>query len=186
MAKQSAMADNLVLVGRIGAAHGIRGEVRLQSFTGDPLAIAGYGPLATDRAGLDAISIAAARPAGNVLIARLNDVADRSAAEKLNGVGLYLDREKLPAVEDDDDFYQADLIGLEARLETGEPLGDVIAVPNFGAGDLIEVRDAASGRTELYPFTKAVVPVVKVAEGYLIIVPPDETEGEPPPDGEAQ
>ena len=94
---------------------------------------------------------------------------DRNAAEKLNGVELYVDRDKLPPTEDDDDFYHADLIGLEARLADGTVIGEVTAIPNFGAGDLIEVRDARSGDTYLYPFTKAVVPEVRIADGYLVI-----------------
>src|SRR5690606_17058413 len=105
------MADqtNRILLGKIGAAHGIRGEVRLVSHTQDPAAIAAYGPLETDRPGL-VITIAAARRSKNVLIARLAGISDRNAAEALNGVSLYIDRDRLPAIEDEDDFYHADLI----------------------------------------------------------------------------
>ena len=94
----------------------------------------------------------------NVVIARLKGVADRNAAELLNGVSLFLDRSRLPQTDDEDDFYHADLLGLEARLEDGTVIGTVTAIPNFGAGDLIEIRDQRSGDTYLYPFTKAVVP----------------------------
>lgn len=171
-----------LLMGRIGAAHGIKGEVRIQSFTADPLALLGYGPLATSRAGL-VIEIEAARLADTVLVARLKGVPDRTAAERLNGVELFVERGKLPAAEDEDDFYHADLIGLEARLTDGTVLGTVSAVPNFGAGDLLEVRDPRSGDTFLYPFTKASVPEVKVADGYLVIEPPTEADlGEEEPD----
>lgn len=171
------MADqtNRILLGKIGAAHGIRGEVRLVSHTQDPAAIAAYGPLETDRPGL-VITIAAARRSKNVLIARLAGISDRNAAEALNGVSLYIDRDRLPAIEDEDDFYHADLIGLDARLESGVSIGQVIAVPNYGAGDLIEIRDPRSGDTFLLPFTRAVVPAVHIGEGYLVIVPPLETE----------
>lgn len=173
---------NLLLVGRIGAAHGIKGEVRVQSFTEDPLALVSYGPLATSKPGLT-IRILAARTTTNVLVARLEGVNDRTAAEKLNGVELFIDRALLPEPDDEDDFYHADLLGLRAQLADGTVLGKVSAVPNFGAGDLLEVRDERSGDTYLYPFTKAVVPEVKVQEGYLVIEPPIEAElGEEEPD----
>ncbi len=174
--------DNKLLMGRIGAAHGIKGEVRIQSFTEDPLALASYGPLSTNKAGLT-IKILAARTTTNVLVARLEGINDRNAAEKLNGVELYVDRALLPDPDDDDDFYHADLIGLKARLADGSEIGEVMAVPNFGAGDLLEIRDPRSGDTYLYPFSKAVVPEVRIAEGYLMIDPPIEAEpGEEEPD----
>lgn len=174
--------DNKLLMGRIGAAHGIRGEVRIQSFTEDPLALTTYGPLATDKPGLT-IRILSARTTTNVLVARLEGVNDRNAAERLNGVELYVDRAMLPDTDDEDDFYHADLIGLKARLADGSEIGEVLAVPNFGAGDLIEIRDPRSGDTYLYPFSKAVVPEVRIAEGYLLIDPPIEAEpGEEEPD----
>lgn len=173
---------NLLLVGRIGAAHGIKGEVRVQSFTEDPLALASYGPLQTNKPGL-VIRILAARTTTNVLVARLEGVNDRNAAEKLNGVELFIDRALLPDIEDEDDFYHADLLGLRAQLADGTVLGTVSAVPNFGAGDILEVRDERTGDTYLYPFTKAVVPHVKVKDGYLVIEPPIEADpGEEEPD----
>jgi 16S rRNA processing protein RimM len=174
--------DNKLLMGRIGAAHGIKGEVRIQSFTEDPLALVSYGPLSTDKPGL-VIKILSARTTTNVLVARLEGVNDRNAAEKLNGVELYVDRALLPETEDDDDFYHADLIGLKARLADGSEIGEVMAVPNFGAGDLLEIRDPRSGDTYLYPFSKAVVPEVRIKDGYLLIDPPIEAEpGEEEPD----
>ena len=175
-------SDRKLLMGRIGAAHGIKGEVRIQSFTDEPLALLGYGPLATNQPGLT-IEIETARATTNVLVARLKGVTDRTAAEKLNGVELYVDRDKLPPPDEEDDFYHADLIGLEARLSDGTVLGNVTAIPNFGAGDLLEVRDPRTGDTYLYPFTKAVVPEVQIAEGYLVIeVPLDAEPGEEEPD----
>ena len=171
-----------LLMGRIGAAHGIKGEVRIQSFTEDPMALAAYGPLATGKPGL-VVEIETARLAGNVLVARLKGVSDRTAAERLNGTELFVDRERLSPPEDEDDFYHADLVGLEARLTDGRVLGMVSAVPNFGAGDLLEVRDPRSGDTYLYPFTKAAVPEVHVKDGYLVIDPPiDADPGEEEPD----
>jgi 16S rRNA processing protein RimM len=171
-----------LLMGRIGAPHGIKGEVRIQSFTEEPLALLDYGPLSTNRPGL-VIEIETARATTNVLVARLKGVPDRTAAEKLNGVELYVDRDKLPPPDGDDDFYHADLIGLDVRLNDGSVLGKVTAIPNFGAGDLLEVRDERTGDTYLYPFTKAVVPEVRIAEGYLIIeVPTDADPGGEEPD----
>ena len=171
-----------LLLGKIGAAHGIKGEVKVASYTEDPTGLAGYGPLSTNRPGLT-VEIVALRPTGNGLVARLKGVADRTAAERLNGVELYVDRDKLPEVDDEDDFYHADLIGLEARLSTGTVIGKVSAVPNFGAGDLIEVRDQTTGDTFLYPFTRASVPEVHVKEGYLVIDPPvDADPGDEEPD----
>lgn len=174
--------DTKLLMGRIGAAHGIKGEVRIQSFTEDPLALASYGPLSTNKPGLT-IRILAARTTTNVLVARLEGINDRNAAEKLNGVELYVERALLPDTDDDDDFYHADLIGLKARLADGSEIGEVMAVPNFGAGDLLEIRDPRSGDTYLYPFSKAVVPEIRIADGYLLIDPPIEAEpGEEEPD----
>ncbi len=172
-----------ILLGTIGAAHGIKGEVRITSHTQDPEAIASYGPLETSRPGL-AITIETARLNKTVLIARLKGIRDRNAAELLNGVELYIDRDRLPEHDDEDDFYHADLIGLDARLaETGISIGAVIALHNYGAGDLIEIQDPRSGDTFLYPFTKAVVPTIRIGDGYLTIAPPlDADPGEEEPD----
>lgn len=174
--------DNRILMGKIGAAHGIKGEVRITTFTEDPEAIASYGPLETDRPGLT-VTIENARLNKTVLVARVKGVRDRNAAELLNGVSLFVDRDRLPAPDDEDDFYHADLIGLDARLDTGVSIGEVSALLNFGAGDLLEVRDPRSGDTFLYPFTKTVVPTIRIADGFLVISPPLDAEpGEEQPD----
>lgn len=170
-----------ILLGQIGAAHGIKGHVRIAAHTQDPLAIGSYGPLDTDRPGLT-ITLSKLRLHKTVVVAQIKGISDRNAAEALNGVNLFIDRDKLPQPEDEDDFYHADLIGLDARLDSGVSIGQVSALPNFGGGDLIEIRDPQSGDTYLYPFTKAVVPQVNVAEGYLtIIVPLEVDEGEEEP-----
>lgn len=177
-----AAPENRILMGKIGAAHGIKGEVRITTFTGDPEAIASYGPLDTDRPGLT-VTIETARLNKTVLVARLKGVRDRNAAELLNGVLLFIDRSRLPEPDDEDDFYHADLIGLDARLDSGVSIGEVSALLNYGAGDLLEVRDPRSGDTFLYPFTKAVVPTIRIAEGFLVIAPPLDAEpGEEEPD----
>lgn len=175
--QSSRPAELKVLMGRIGAAHGIRGEVRIQSFTENPLDIAAYGPLDTKRG--DTVTIRKARMAKHMVVAVLEGVTDRNQAEKLNGTELFIDRDRLPVTEDEDDFYHTDLIGLEARLTDGTVLGKVLSLPNFGADDLIEIgRNAKS--SVYYPFTRAVVPEIDIDAGYLVIVPPDETvvEGE--------
>src|SRR5690554_2032509 len=124
---------NRILLGQIGAAHGIKGHVRIAAHTQDPLAIGSYGPLETDRPGLT-VTLSKLRLHKNVVVAQIKGIADRTAAENLNGVNLFIDRDKLPPPEDEDDFYHADLIGLEARLDTGVTIGQVSALPNFGAG----------------------------------------------------
>lgn len=173
---------NKILLGQIGAAHGIKGQVRIAAHTQDPEAIGSYGPLDTDRPGLT-VTLTKVRLQKNVVIAHIKGITDRTAAEQLNGVSLFVDRSKLPEPDDEDDFYHTDLIGLDARLESGVSIGKVSAMPNFGASDLIEIRDPQSGDTYLYPFTKAVVPIINIAEGFLIIVVPlDAPEGEEEPD----
>lgn len=166
----------LVLLGRFGAPHGVRGELRLQSFTADPLSIAGYGPL-TDRCGTRTIALLSLRPQGkDMLVARVEGVTDRTGAEALTGVELYVSRSKLPPPEDEDEFYLADLVGLVAETRDGRLIGTIVAVRNFGAGDILEISPAAGGETLMFPFTRAVVPVVSVAAGRVVIEPPEETE----------
>jgi len=169
-----AVGSQRVLVGRIGAAHGIRGEVRIQSFCADPLDIAAYGPLYTDRSD-SVIRLASARRQKDMVIARIEGVTDRTAAERLNGTGLFVPRDRLPATDGDDDFYIADLIGLEARLPEGQRLGSIASIENYGAGDIIEIA-LDTGGTALFAFTRQTVPHVRLEDGYLVIVPPQETE----------
>jgi len=163
-----------VCVGRIGAAHGTRGEVKLWSFTADPMAIADYGALATED-GTRTFTIETLRPGKDFLVARLAGIADRTAAEKLCNLDLYIARERLPRPADADEFYHADLIGLAAVGTDGRELGSVVAIHNFGACDLIEVRPALGGATVMLPFTEAIVPVVDVAGGRIVVDAPEGT-----------
>lgn len=164
--------DRLVLLGRIAGAHGIRGEVKITSFTAVPGDIASYGALADGKGGR--LIIEAIRPLkGMSLAARIAGIADRNAAEALKGVELFIEREKLPET-DDNEWYYADLVGLEALTPEGGKIGEVIAVQNFGAGDLLEIRGANSSRTELYPFTQAVVPVVDIKGGRVVVDAPED------------
>jgi 16S rRNA processing protein RimM len=164
-----------ICVARIGAAHGIRGEVRLWSFTEDPLAVAAYGPLESED-GTQRFQIEALRPAKDHLVARLSGVADRDAAEKLANIRLYVPRERLPPVEDADTFYHADLIGLAAVTPDGAALGTVTAIHNFGAGDIVEIAPEGGGEALLLPFTDAAVPGIDIAGGRIVVVPPATTE----------
>lgn len=159
-------------VAEIGAAHGIAGEVRLRAFTEDPLAVTGFGPLQAEDG--REITIAAARPGKDCLIARIKGVADRTAAERLRNVKLYVTRDKLPAIEEAETFYHADLVGLAAVGPDGGAFGHVVAVQNFGAGDLLEIARTGGGPTVLLPFTDDVVPVVDVANGRVVVNPPRE------------
>ncbi len=160
-----------IRVARIGAAHGIRGEVKLWSFTEDPLAVTSYGPLETAD-GARRFDIEAARLAKDHLVARLKGVADRDAAEKLRNTDLFVPRDRLPPIEDADTFYHADLIGLAAVGEDGATLGTVTAIHNFGAGDLIEIAPAAGGEALLLPFNETTVPAIDLKMGRLVVVPP--------------
>jgi 16S rRNA processing protein RimM len=166
-----------ICVARIGVAHGVRGEVKLWTFTEDPLAVKRYGPLWT-RDGARQFEVTQAREAKGHLVAALKGVATREDAERLNGVELYVARDKLPATGEDE-YYHADLIGLAAVTPLNEPLGRVVAIHNFGAGNLIEIAPP-QGATLLLPFTNAVVPSVDLAGGRVVIELPKEIEGDSP------
>jgi 16S rRNA processing protein RimM len=169
-----------ICVAQVGAPHGIRGEVRLWSFTAHPRAIAGYGALETPD-GSRFLEIETLRSAKDCLIVRFKGVTDRDAAERLCGLALYVARDRLPEPAQDE-FYHADMIGLEAFDRAGKSLGKVIAVHNFGAGDLLDIGQ--SDRTSfLLPFTAATVPSVDIASGRILIDPLpgllEETQGNP-------
>ena len=166
-----------VCVARIGAAHGVRGAVKLWTFTEDPLAVQSYGPLLT-KDGTQQFEISSVRAAKDHLVATFKGIATRTDAEKLNGIELYVPRERLPDT-DGDEYYHADLIGLAAVSAADEPLGRVVAIHNFGAGDIIEIAPPR-GATMLLPFTNAVVPTVDVEGGRVVIELPQEIEGEEP------
>ena len=167
-----------ICVARIGAAHGVRGAVKLWTFTEDPLAVRDYGPLMT-KDGARQFELAQVREAKDHLVATFKGVATREDAERLNGIELYIAREKLPET-DDDEYYHADLIGLAAVNTADEPLGRVAAIHNFGAGDIIEIAPP-HGPTLLLPFTNAVVPTVDLKGGRVVIELPREIEGDDVP-----
>jgi 16S rRNA processing protein RimM len=164
------MASARVCLGQIGAPHGVRGEVRLRSFTADPDAIAAYGPLETEDGHV--VQIESLRRAKDHFVARLAGVADRDAAERLTNIKLYVLRERLPAPDHADEFYHADLIGLAVVDRGGGKLGTVVAVHNFGAGDLLDVQPTNGSKSELVPFDARHVLTVDIAAGHIVIDPP--------------
>jgi 16S rRNA processing protein RimM len=171
---QSDLSRDKVCVARIGAAHGVRGEVKLWSFTEDPAAVADYGPLETQD-GLQRFEIEALRPAKDHFVARIAGIADRDAAEKLRNVDLYIPRARLPKIDEADTFYHTDLIGLKAVTQNGDEVGTVSAIHNFGASDVIEIKPPA-GDSLLMPFTDATVPEIDLGARRIVVVPPTESE----------
>ena len=162
-----------ICVARIGAAHGVRGAVKLWTFTEDPLAVRDYGPLMT-KDGARQFEVANARPAKDHLVATFKGVTTREDAERLNGIELYVARDRFPQIKESDEFYIADLVGLQAVDKHDAVIGDVVAVHNFGAGDLIELKLPDVRDTVLLPFSDAVVPSVDIAGGKIVIEMPAE------------
>jgi 16S rRNA processing protein RimM len=161
-----------ICVARIGAAHGLRGEVRLNSFTADPMAVTQYGALMTEDGGRR-FEIESCRPGKGFLVVRFKGIVDRTAAEQVTNLDLYVPRDRLPAPAPDE-FYHADLIGLCAVGKDGNQIGTVVAIHDFGAGDLLEIRPQAGGSTVMLPFNDAVVPEIDIAGGRIVVVPPAE------------
>lgn len=180
----------MILMGAIIGAHGIKGEVKVKSFAGTPAAIASYGALSDAKGrSFDLALVGKASPskggAGqDILIARVKGVSDRNAAEALKGVELFVARDRLPQIADAEEFYLADLVGLSVRDRAGNDFGRVMAVDNFGAGDVISVDGGSRGAFDV-AFTRALVPVVDVAGGWIELDLPedffDNPEGEPEP-----
>jgi 16S rRNA processing protein RimM len=160
-----------ILVGVFGAPHGIRGEVRVKSYTAHPAAIGDYGAL-YDKNDARNFTLEALRPAGkDMLVVRVKGVCDRNAAEALNGIELFAARKAFPPPEDEE-FYHADLMGLRVENEGGKLLGSVVALHNFGAGDILEIApppDALDRTTAMLAFTRALVPAVDVAAGRIVV-----------------
>ncbi len=170
------MADKtkLVVMGIITNAHGIRGEVKIKSFTENPQDIAAYGPLLVND-GPREVEILRLRPAKGTFVAKLKGIDDRNAAEALKGCKLKIPRQRLPE-PDDDEFYYEDLLGLRVEDEHGQPLGRIKAVQNFGAGDLLEIQPK-KGASFYVPFTRRDVPHVDLAGGLVVVrLPQDDDE----------
>ncbi|NBC31868.1 MAG: 16S rRNA processing protein RimM [Alphaproteobacteria bacterium] len=174
----------LVCLGQISGAHGVRGLVKVRSFTEEPEGLVAYGPL-TDAGGRRIFALSLLSPHKGQFLARIDGLTDREAAAALAGTRLYVPRERLPPPDEADAFYQADLIGLEAVDAAGTSLGQVVAVHDFGAGDVLEVALAAGGPAGgrgslLLPFTRTVVPEVDLGAGRLVVEPPVEAVEEGP------
>jgi 16S rRNA processing protein RimM len=160
-----------IRVARIGAAHGVRGEVKLWPFTQDPMAVASYGTLESED-GARRFDIESLRLVRDFLVARLAGVADRDAADALRNLDLFVPRERLPEIEEANTFYYADLVGLSAVTADGATLGTVTDVHNFGAGDIIEIAPADGGAPLMLSFTEAAVPKVDLQAKQIVVVPP--------------
>ena len=159
--------ENPVLLATIGGAHGIKGEVRVKSFTADPEDVGAYGPLFDAKGGR--YTVKSARFQKSVVIVRFAEIPDRNAAERLNGIDLFVDRSKLPE-EGEDEFYQADLVGLVARTAEGEVIGEIVAFHDFGGGDILEIaREGAA--SIMIPFTSEAVPEVDFDLGHILVEP---------------
>ena len=173
------MAGARICLGQIGAPHGVHGEVRLHSFTAEPAAIASYGPLETEDGRV--FNIESLRPAKRAFVAKLSGIGDRTAAGRLANAKLYVPRERLPDPAEPDQFYHADLIGLRAVDRAGKECGTVIAIHNFGANDLIELRPVDGDKTELLPFDALTVPEIDIANGRLVVELPATDTAMPTP-----
>lgn len=158
-----------VCLGTVVGVHGVRGNVRIKSFTAHPADVAAYGAV-SDESGARRFELTVLGEARGAVLARLSGVADRDAAEALRGLRLYVPRAALPKANEDE-FYHADLIGLPVETREGAALGRVSAVHNFGAGDILELRDD-SGRELLLPFSDAVVPEIDLGAGRIVATPP--------------
>lgn len=170
------MRPKLILVGRVAGGFGVRGEVRITTYTEDPLALLRYGSLLRED-GVIALSLTSARAAKEGIVARAGEVATREEADALRGVRLYVDRATLPPTEDEDEFYRADLIGLRAERPDGTSVGVVKAMHNFGAGDILELDPGGGRPTSYLPFSRASAPEVDLAHGRIVIISAPE-EGE--------
>lgn len=168
------MSSDLIQVGRVAGAFGVRGEVRITSFTADPAALVDYKDLKRED-GSAGLTLTSGRAVKGGVIVRAREVETREQAEALRGLKLYISRDSLPEPEEDE-FYVTDLIGLAVETVEGEALGRVKAVQDFGAGDLLEIAPPEGGATWYLPFTRETVPDVRIADGVVVAVKPDEVE----------
>lgn len=168
------MTDDLICIGAIAGAFGVSGEVRLKSFCSTPTDIASYGPLLSEDSSRE-FHISLTRPVAGGLGARIRGVSTKEQADALRGTSLYVPRNRLPGLPDDE-FYHADLIGLLAHDTGGVALGKVTAVYNHGAGDILEISPAGHKSALLLPFTAAIVPNVDLAAGRIVVDLPEESD----------
>ncbi|NQW02312.1 MAG: ribosome maturation factor RimM [Rhodospirillales bacterium] len=169
MATKPPLAE-LICVGAVTGARGIKGDIRIKSFTDDPEAIASYGPL-YDKTGTKTFDLQITGQAKGQLVGRIKGTPDRNAAEKLKGLQFFVPRDVLPA-PDDDEFYFSDLIGLRVEDREGKSLGTIQSVDDYGAGNVLEIVGVVAGGL-LVPFTKQTVPRVDIGKGLVVVDPPD-------------
>ena len=160
------MEKNKVCLGAIVGVHGIRGEVKIKCFCEDEKHLTAYGALSNEQGDMS-LDIKIVGHSKDLLRAKIKGVEDRTTAEGYIGTGLYIERDKLPSL-DEEEFYHADLIGLDVRNNQGESLGEVNAIYNFGAGDILEVK-TKDGVLEMLPFNKTFVPTINIKDGYIIV-----------------
>jgi len=170
-----------VLLGEISGVHGIRGDILIRTYTESPAAIASYGPL-SDASGNKTFAIKIVRTTDKGVVARVDGISDRTAAEGLRGTKLYVERAKLPETEASQ-FYHSDLIGLEAEAVDGTPLGKIVSIQNFGAGDLLELKPMSGSATEFIPFADQWVPRVDLDAGRVVINRPEPGDSDEDEDG---
>jgi 16S rRNA processing protein RimM len=168
------LSDDLILVGRVAGAFGVRGEVRITSFTAEPMALVDYKTLLRED-GSPGLTLTGGRVAKDGVVAHAKEIETREQAEAARGLRLYIPRAVLPEPEDEDEFYVADLIGMAVVGPDGATLGRVRSVRDFGAGDLLEVEPPA-GESWWLPFTKEAVPEVSMKDRRIVGVRPEETE----------
>ncbi|MBQ1543341.1 16S rRNA processing protein RimM [Caulobacter sp. CCUG 60055] len=166
-------SPRLVLVGRLAGAFGVRGEVRISAYTERPGALLDYAALVRED-GSPGLTLLSGRVAKGDVIARVREIDTKEQADAMRGLRLFVPRQALPAVEDDE-YYLTDLIGLPVETPQGAPVGRIRSVQNFGAGDLLEIQPPA-GAAWWLPFTREAVPTVDIAGGRVVVVRPDETE----------
>lgn len=176
----SDQSGDLICVGVVTGVRGLKGDIRVKSFTANPKDVAAYGPV-YDETGTQRFDIRITGQSKGALITRFSGIADRTAAEGLKGLKLFVPRDKLPKPEEDE-FYFTDLIGLRAEQSDGEVLGTVRTVEDYGGGVFLEIAGGKHGLV-LVPFTKAVVPEVNLTEGRVVIDPPDGLFETPEPEG---
>lgn len=165
------MPESFVCVAKIFAAHGIKGAVKIRSFTEDPLSITQYSPLFNKDGSVEYIlKILSCNQ--DVIIAHIQGVKDRNEAEALRGKELYAIKNDFADIDEDEFFYE-DLVGLKVNLQDGDEYGEIISMQNYGAGDIVEIKLKDSVKTELFAFTKDMFPTINITDGYAVIIPPE-------------
>ena len=177
-------ATKRIVLAHVASAHGIRGDVVIRAHTGNPADVGAYGPL-TDATGKRTFAMSTVRVTPKGVVAHFKGIDDRNAAEALRGLELYVERSALPPPEDGA-YYHVDLVGLQALSPEGVLIGVVIAIQNFGAGELLEIQRAGQTETDYVPFTDTYVPTVDIAAGHVVVIMPELVGDPEPPDADGR